>query len=232
MMWPARVPAGRTVSDFVNFADIAPTILDAAGLPVPPDMSGRSALNVLLSKSAGRVDPSRDFTVAGLEWHGDLPPCGQAARMIRDERFQYIVNYSDGPRFPLTDGKQQPDAAYEQNAATLDVAPLLSAHRDHPAVKRLVSLIQAPRLREELYDCAADPAQLKNLADAPEFADVKQKLRARLEACQRQTKDPRITGEMAIFEETLKFVRQRKSAGYSDTKTPAKSAKPKRKARQ
>ena len=58
-------------------------------------MSGRSVLNVLLSTSSGRVDPSRDFTVAGLEWHGDLPPCGQAARMIRDERFQYIVNYSD-----------------------------------------------------------------------------------------------------------------------------------------
>ncbi|HBB74799.1 MAG TPA: sulfatase, partial [Planctomycetaceae bacterium] len=27
MMWPARVPDGRTVSDFVGFPDLAPTIL-------------------------------------------------------------------------------------------------------------------------------------------------------------------------------------------------------------
>lgn len=80
---------------------------------------------------------------------------------------------------------------------------------------------------EELYDCVADPDQLKNLAADPAFAEVKAKLRARLEAYQRQTQDPRITGEMSVFSETLKFVQSRKSAGYSDgetngTKTPKK----------
>lgn len=70
-------------------------VINAAVLPVPASMSGRSALNMLLSKSAARVDPTREFAVTGLEWHDDLPPCGQAARMIRDERFQFIVNNSD-----------------------------------------------------------------------------------------------------------------------------------------
>lgn len=221
MMWSARAPGGRTVDDFVNFADLAPTILHAAGLPVPAEMSGRSALDVLLSEASGRVDPARDFTVAGLEWHGDLPPCGQAARMIRDERFQYIVNYSDGPRFVLTDGKQQADERFAENAESLDVTPLLSAHRDHPAIRRFVPLLQGPRPREELYDCLADPAQLANLAGDPRFAGVKAKLRARLEAHQLATRDPRVTGEMAIFEETLRFVHARKAAGYRDAKPPA-----------
>ena len=36
MMWPARVPGGRMVTDFVGFPDLAPTILDAAGLKVAP----------------------------------------------------------------------------------------------------------------------------------------------------------------------------------------------------
>ncbi|MFH1833709.1 MAG: sulfatase, partial [bacterium] len=35
--WPARVPGGRRVTDLVSTTDVAPTILDAAGLPVPAE---------------------------------------------------------------------------------------------------------------------------------------------------------------------------------------------------
>ncbi len=45
-------------------------------------MSGRSLLRTLLSTSSGRVDPVRDFTVNGLEWHGNLPPIDIAARAV------------------------------------------------------------------------------------------------------------------------------------------------------
>jgi len=217
MMWPARAPAGRTVSDFVGFLDLAPTILDAAGLPVPTEMSGRSVLKTLLSTSSGRVDPARDFTVNGLEWHGNLPPIDVAARMIRHERFQYIVNYSSTPRGGTNERARQTDDRYAANAQKLDVLPLLAAHPDRPELQRFIQLIKAPRPREELYDCVADPDQLNNVAEKPEFAEVKQKLRARLETYQRQTHDPRIIGDMAIFAETLKFVEDRKASGYDDT---------------
>jgi len=53
-----------------------------------------------------------------------------------------------------------------------------------------------------------------------------------LETYQRQTRDPRITGDMTIYEQTLKFVQGRKAAGYADTeahkpKAPKKGAKTK-----
>jgi hypothetical protein len=47
----------------------------------------------------------------------------------------------------------------------------------------------SPRPREELYDCVADPWELKNLADSPAHAAIKTRLRAQLEAYQRQTGD-------------------------------------------
>ncbi|OGV64222.1 MAG: hypothetical protein A2283_12300 [Lentisphaerae bacterium RIFOXYA12_FULL_48_11] len=214
MMWPGRIKSGRKVDDFVNFIDLSPTILDAAGISVPKEMSGRSALNVLFAAGSGRVDGSRDCTFAGLEWHGEQPPCNQSSRMVRDERFQYIVNYGTGPRMTLNSKHQRPDSEYEKSAETLDVAALLSAHQDHPKVNRFIPLIQGARPHEELYDCVADPDELINLADKPEFVAVKEKLRARLEAYQRSTKDPRITGDMELFEKTRAFVIDRKSKGY------------------
>lgn len=224
MMWPARVPAGRTVDDFVGFPDLAPTILAAAGLPVPPEMTGRSLLGTLLSTASGRVDPARDVTVNGIEWHGNLPPIDIAARMIRDDRFAYIVNYSDTPRLAPSDRGVRSDAHYAADAQKFDVLPLLAAHPDRPELARFITLIKEPRPREELYDCGTDPDQLVNIADKPEFADVKARLRGRLEAYQRQTKDPRFTGDMALFMETTKYAQARKAAGYDDAERHAPKA--------
>ncbi|MBS1828413.1 MAG: sulfatase [Acidobacteria bacterium] len=100
MMWPARVPAGRKVDDFVNFIDLAPTMLEAAGLRVPKEMSGRSILPTLTSKRSGRVDPARSWVAGGLEWHGEFDPVSLAARTMRDERYHYIVNYGKHPEDP------------------------------------------------------------------------------------------------------------------------------------
>jgi uncharacterized sulfatase len=216
MMWPARVKGGRRVDDFVNFADLAPTMLEAAGLPVPASMSGRSLMNVLTSNAAGRVDPTRGWTAAGIEWHGEDEDISLAARMIRDERYQYIVNYSTTPRRKAVPARQLPDSAYAKTAETGNEIDLVTRHPNHPAARMFTELFVNPRPREELYDCETDPWELRNLATSPEHTAVKARLRAQLEAYQRQTKDPRITGEMAIFEQTRKFVLNRKfgEGGY------------------
>ena len=95
MMWPARVPGGRTVTDFVSFADFAPTFLEAAGLAVPADMTGRSVLPILASGKSGRVEPERNFIITGLEWHGEFDPASRSCRSIRDDRYAYLVRYAN-----------------------------------------------------------------------------------------------------------------------------------------
>ena len=45
--WPGRIKPGTTTDAMVLNVDFAPTFLDAAGLPVPPEIQGQSALGVL-----------------------------------------------------------------------------------------------------------------------------------------------------------------------------------------
>jgi arylsulfatase A-like enzyme len=137
--------------------------------------------------------------------------------MIRDERYQYIVNYSDTPRRPVDPAKQRPDSAYAQTAATGNEIDLVTQHPHHPAVRKFTALYVEPRPREELYDLETDPWELTNLAASPAHAAVKARLRAQLEAYQRQTKDPRLTGDLEIFNRTREFVLKRKFAegGYA-----------------
>ncbi len=216
MMWPGVIPSGRRVDDFVNFADIAPTILEAAGAPVPAEMSGRSLLKLLRSPASGRIEPERSFTVCGLEWHGEQEPINLAGRTILDERYQYIVNYGTGPRMVLSPEARQPAEAFETSFQNDSVSTLFSRHAGHPSLQRFLPLLVNPRPREELYDLRDDPWELKNLADSPEHAAIKAKLKAQLEEVQRRTRDPRLTGEMKIFEQTRAFVQERKRKGYDD----------------
>ena len=45
LRWPGRIESGRVRDDLVELTDLAPTLLAAAGQPVPPWMQGRSLLD-------------------------------------------------------------------------------------------------------------------------------------------------------------------------------------------
>ncbi len=221
--WPARIAPGRRVADFVNFRDVAPTLLDAAGMAVPPGMSGRSFLDILAAPGSGQIDPSRTWMVTGLEWHGRT----LAGRMIRDAQHLYVVNY-DLPFGPLTNSPRRADSEFEASAGRSDVTSLLLDHGNLPAVRRFNELINGPRPREELYDCVADPFQLTNLAARAELKPVLERLRTTLETYQRKTGDPRITGDMAVFNATRAFVDERKRNDYKDARSKPEAARPTR----
>jgi N-sulfoglucosamine sulfohydrolase len=95
MMWPEKIKSGRTVTDFVSFADFAPTFLEAAGVETPSSMSGKSLMPIFKSKKSGRIDPKRDFIMTGLEWHGEFDPVSRSSRTIRDDRYAYVLRYSN-----------------------------------------------------------------------------------------------------------------------------------------
>ena len=154
LMWKGKVPPNRIIDDFVKGTDIAPTFLQAAGAPVPKEMTGNSILDMILSDKSGWLDPKRDFVMTGNEWHTNP----KTARTIRDKRYEYIVKYPNSER---------------------------------------------PELVEELYDLESDMWEQNNLIDDPEYAPIRDRLKARMHAYGRETGDPRSTGDLALFNETL-----------------------------
>lgn len=206
---------GRVVDDMVSLTDLAPTFLDLAGVPIPDVMTGRSLARILKSGKSGRVEPARSAVFTGRERHvanardGFLP---YPQRAIRTHDFLYIVNFKPD-RWPLgepyrLDGANEPtqEELTEDTFATLpdeDAGPAkawMVAARNDPAWRPYFERAYGNRPREELYDIAADPHQVNNVANDPAYATVQAGLERRLMAELRRTGDPRLIDGGRFFE--------------------------------
>jgi len=184
--WPASVKESRTVEDLVNFVDLAPTFLEAAGLPVPEEMSGKSFLDILLSDKQGRIDPLREvlYTCHERHDHQRYDNLGFPMRAIRDYQYLYIRNFRT-ERWPLGNP--------EVNGAR-------GRYPDTPEGQHLFEMTYAKKPAEELYDILKDPYCMTNLASETSLREIKDKLRNRLDDKMIALKDPRMLGYGDLFD--------------------------------
>lgn len=216
---PDRIPAGRVVDDFVCLPDLAPTILEAAGVDVPKVMTGRSLLKVLQSNASGTVDPTRDFVVTGRERHVaaarlELRPYPQ--RAIRTGDFLYIRNFAPD-RWPMGTAPgfggtgKMPDADALQTTtfgafADMDASPtkswLITHAHENSENQTWFDRAFAQRPAEELFDLSVDPDQVHNVTLDPKYADTRAKLADRLMRILKETNDPRVTTDPPAFEQS------------------------------
>ena len=103
--YPGRVQPHTTRKEMVLNLDIAPTLLEIAGLPVPSEMQGKSMLGL----AEGRSDPSwrKEWLYEYYEYPGfeNVRPC----RGIRTERYKFIHFFIDPEEFELYDLEKDPD---------------------------------------------------------------------------------------------------------------------------
>jgi N-sulfoglucosamine sulfohydrolase len=198
--WGSVIPGGRVVDDFINFRDIAPTLLEAAGVKPAITMTGRSFLSVLKSKEAGIVDKARDVMLVGKERHdlGRPNDAGYPVRAIRTRDFLYVRNY-EPDRWPAGN----PETGYRNVDASPTKDFLLSGFDEY------YRMSFGKRPAEELYNVKNDPECLKNLANEPEFAVIKRELQERMYNMLREDGDPRATGRAEFFD-TIRYVGPRK----------------------
>jgi N-sulfoglucosamine sulfohydrolase len=209
------VQGGRVVDDFVNLTDLAPTFLEAAGLPIPAVMTGRSLWPVLKSNQQGLVDASRTWVVTGRERHvesarADFSPYPQ--RALHTAEHLFIINFRPD-RWPLgdpyrLDGTDEP-TAQEITEVTRTTHPdddagptkaWLVGVRNTAQWKSHYEWVYGKRPKYELYDLKKDPHETKNVAEDPAYAEVKTRLEKQLMDELSRTGDPRLINDGAYYE--------------------------------
>ncbi len=192
--WPGKVKAGSTSDALVQYVDVAPTFLEAAGIDPEkidtgcPDakgdrgFDGRSFLDVL----TGKADKHRDYvfaqhTAVGVIGYKEPYPI----RAVRDGRYKLIRNLTPENEYWIRGIHGSPlFTSWQRDAAN-----------DPKFAKRVDWLLH--RTAEELYDLDSDPYETNNLADDPKQADVKARLGKQLDAWMTQQGDKGLETELA-----------------------------------
>jgi arylsulfatase A-like enzyme len=100
--WPGMIAGGRRSSALVELLDLAPTLLEAAGLEVPAGLQGRSLWPLLrgdVPTDVHREDVYCEYLNA-MPWHVDPPAF---ATMLRTERHKLVRfhNVDEGELYDL-----------------------------------------------------------------------------------------------------------------------------------
>jgi arylsulfatase A-like enzyme len=200
--WPAGIKQpGRTIEDYVSFVDIAPTLLDVAGLTAASvgmeAPQGRSLGAILKNQNGGKIEPGREALVVGQERHdlGRPNDVGYPARGLFLDGFLYVHNF-EPTRWPMCD----PVTGYLNTDGGPTKTEILAQNRK--GINHALWVLNFDRKpADELYHLSRDPDCVVNLAADPDFAARRDAMRTRLFAELSQQKDPRMDGKGAVFDE-------------------------------
>jgi N-sulfoglucosamine sulfohydrolase len=179
--WPGMVKPGARTDAMVSWIDLLPTFIEVGGGKAPAEIDGRSFLSVMLSKTNSHRD--RIFSTHSADGKMNVYPM----RSIRTAQWKYILNLHPEFRF-TTHIDREPRVS---NAAGYWGSYWQSwrarAATDGSAKQTLQKYHTRPA--EELYDLAADPHEMHNLAASPAQAERMHALRGEMKQWMRDQGD-------------------------------------------
>ena len=149
---------GSRSAELVNWVDLAPTVLSLAGVTAPAHFQGRAFAGPARA-------PAPEFT---YNFRDRMDERFDFCRAVTDGRWRYIRNYR--PELPTMQ-----HVTYLWNMAAMRDWDRLRAEGRLNAVQR--SFFE-PKPAEQLFDCAADPDNVRNLAGDPAHQATLARLRA------------------------------------------------------
>lgn len=197
--WPDRIAPGSRTDAIVEYSDVTPTFVEAAGAKLVSPVDGSSFLQILTGQAATHKTyayASQTFT--GVK--GNTQPYGM--RTIVNRNYRYIRNLA--PNAPIT---------YSQTAA---FTPKLKANAtgwrgsiiqlaqsgDRDAKDYIDKLVYRPA--EELYHIIEDPFCQNNLIDREELSSIRTELSQRLDQWMSDQGDQGWATELAAPERVRK----------------------------
>ncbi len=155
-----HVPAPSVRDDLVNLLDLSATTLAWAGVNLPDWYEGQNLF--------GDVVVPRSFVAAAKD---RLDHTIDRVRSIRTHRFRYTRNYKTDRI--LLQPQYRDGRPFLQNLHDL--------YRSGELSPKLTEIYFGERPAEEFYDVIADPAQVHNLVDDPEYQTELKRHRALLD---------------------------------------------------
>ena len=187
--WPGVIEAGSKTDAMVEYVDIVPTLLEAAGLPRPQVLDGRSFLAVLKAQT----NEHKHFVYGLHTTRGIINGSDHyGVRSVRTGNYLYIRNLTPDVRFQNAATKNENFKQWEQMAAD-----------GNPRAKRIINRYRH-RPAEELYDVVADPWNTRNLAKSAPLASIKTELRVKLDAWMQSQGDEGQATELAALDHQWK----------------------------
>jgi uncharacterized sulfatase len=162
--WPGKIKPGSTNAAMIEYLDLLPTFIEAAGGTPSPGLRGKSLLPVFAGKETHKTHVHGIMTTKGI--NNGSPHYG--IRSIRSEKYKLIWNLTPEVKF--------------QNACT--TAPEFQSWLKLATTGNQEALVKTRRYQHrpefELYDIIKDPLELTNLAENSDLVEVKEDLHQRL----------------------------------------------------
>ena len=160
--FPDGRKAGRINNDLVSLIDLAPTSMSLANIDIPDHLQGRNFFSFWQRKRKA-IFAARDRCDGTVD----------RIRCVRTKRFKLIKNFY--PERPY----RQFNTYKKHQYPVMTLMKIMHERGELTEAQEHFWLDRRPEY--ELYDLQADPDEINNRADDPEFADVKQRLIKQLE---------------------------------------------------
>ena len=158
--WPSGInKKGSVTESLISVIDLAPTLLELAGVEPKPTFQGKSFAGVLKNPKK----EFRNYAFSEHNWHD----YEALERMMVTDQYLYVLN--ERPKLA-----NQGPADSNRGLSFLD---LLDKKEKGELTHAQTDVFVVPRPVEELYDKKADPYQLNNLASRPEYQEKLKELR-------------------------------------------------------
>lgn len=182
--WPGRIEPATVSDAMIEYLDVLPTYIEAAGGTPPAALDGKSLLPVL----SGKEKEHKEYVFGEMTTRGIINASEHfGIRSIRSRRFKYVWNFTPEIKFQNACTQSSIFKSWQEKAENdPDAADKVRRYEHRPA--------------EELYDVTKDQYEWNNLADDPKYAKVKKQLRNRLVAWMKDMGDKGQQTELEAWE--------------------------------
>jgi len=179
--WPGVIEAGSTSDALIEYSDIVPTFVEIAGGKPDPIWDGKS----LVPLFRGKTNHHKDYVFSEMTTKGIInAPEHYGIRSLRSLNFKYIWNFTPDVKFENVVTISE-DTKWGES--TVFNSWKRKGQYDPDAAEKVRRYHYRPE--EELYFIDEDYHEWNNLADNPEYADIKRRLRNALVAWMRKVGD-------------------------------------------